>query len=129
MHNFKHNESHVVIPHGYQRFEVKQLIQDRADLDGNCRSVLWYVLDQSLSFVFTVAGIRKRLGWGEHRWVTTREKLVSRGILTVRKHVLQDRSTKWQVTFDFTKLVSSRPPGDPPPHQPGDHERSPETRG
>ena len=139
--DFQYNRSRVTLPDGYARFEIKRLVLDRIDLDANCRALLGYVLDQAPGYVFTIAGIRARLSWGEHRWVTTREKLVSRAILKQSRAILPSGSTRWQLDFDFIPLIPARVPGDHArTHEPltsGDHDpsesrdqgRSPETRG
>lgn len=139
--DFQYNGSRVTLPDGYARFEIKRLVLHRPDLDANCRALLGYVLDQAPAYVFTIAGIRARLSWGEHRWVTTREKLVSRAILTQSRTILPSGSSRWQLDFDFIPLIPARAPGDDArthePPKPGDHdlpesmdqERPPETRG
>lgn len=107
MNSFEHNTSQVVIPSGFERYQIKRLILEQGYLNGDCRFLLSYVLDQSATYIFTVRGIRERLQWGEHRWVATRKKLESMRILTQRKHVLPDKSSRWELNFDFTSLVQT----------------------
>lgn len=110
--NFQYNGSRVRLPDGTARFEMKRVVLSRPDLDANCRAVLAHVLDQAPNFVFTVSGIRTRLSWGEHRWVTTREKLASRAILTQTRALLPNGCSRWQLDFDFTPLIPAKAPGD-----------------
>lgn len=107
MKSFEHNASQVVIPNGFERYQIKRLVLEQGYLNSDCRFLLSYVLDQSAAYIFTVRGIRERLQWGEHRWVASRKKLESMHILTQRKHVLPDRSSRWELNFDFTSFVQT----------------------
>ncbi len=109
---FQYNGSRVTLPEAWTRFEAKRVVLNRPDLDSNCRAVLAYVLDQAPGFIFNVRGIRARLVWGEHRWVSTREKLACRAILTQTRAILPSGSSRWQLDFDFTPLLPHRAPGD-----------------
>lgn len=99
----KHNVSSVLIPGAKSRQEAKREVM-RSTLKDRQKFLLLWVLDQADGYVITVAQLRLELGWGEKRWITVRDHLKELGILKHFKVGLEDKTSRWTLSFNLTPI-------------------------
>jgi hypothetical protein len=99
------NESRVILPPGFNRAQMKMQVRRAARLDANEKNLLTFALDQAETYCFLgVSQIKKELGWGEKRWIRTRDLLEKKGIYRWHGLINVRGSIDWKMVFDFNEF-------------------------